>query len=346
VKILPRISICVPTFNEEKNIRTALDAVYAQDYPADKIEVLVVDNRSTDHTVEIALGYGVRVLYNDIEKHGETSKMIGFRACTGELFIYLDADIEILGSSWLRDAVRPFLENERLAGSFGRFAPKPYDCAIGRFLRYHPLELDPVFQYFCTGIDKTVVEHKTGYELCRFTYPRIPPVGICLYRVDYLRQVLGDAPRFMDIDVPCLLSLAGYTGFAYVDSCRFYHINITSLRELLSRRWRNLTRIYLPNESTRVYRYFDLSSPLGLARITAWVIYANLFAPELLRGVINAFRYRDAACLYQPLISLTLTDMVCFGFLRNKFLAGLISGGSKNGGVHGPRRSSRTATRR
>lgn len=318
---LPSITVCVPTYNEEQNIRTCLGAVRSQDYPADRLELLVVDNRSNDRTVDIAGEYGARILYNDIEKHGETSKMIGFRESSGEYFIYLDADIEILGPYWLTRLMRPHLDQKDLAGSFGRFVPKPGDTAMGRFLRYHPLELDPVFQYFCTEISDTVVEEKPGYSLCRFTYPDIPPVGICLYRSAFLREVLADAPRFMDIDVPCLLALAGFDRFAHVESCGFYHTNVRTLGDVLSRRWRNLTRIYLPNEQTRVYRYFSLSSGRDLLKIAAWVVYANLLLPELVRGIYKSFRFGDPALLYHPLISLALTDLICFGFLKNKFLA-------------------------
>ncbi|MEA1996005.1 MAG: glycosyltransferase family 2 protein [Gemmatimonadota bacterium] len=318
---LPKISIIVPTYNEEHNIRTCLDAVFSQDYPREKLEVMVVDNRSEDRTVEILGDYDVRLIYNDIEKHGETSKMIGFQQCTGEFFIYLDADIEILGKNWLRNLLRPFSENEHMTGAFGRFVPKPSDSAIGRFLRYHPLELDPILQYFSVDIERTVVERKEGYTLCEFLYPRIPLVGICLYRVEYLKEALKGVRKFIDIDVPCLLSKAGHTRFAYVPYSGFYHINVKNLRDLLARRWRNLMTVYLPNEDIREYQYFDLSSLWDWLRIGAWVIYANLFVPELVRGLYKWARFKDYACLYQPVISIILTDFICFCFIWKKFLA-------------------------
>jgi chlorobactene glucosyltransferase len=47
----PLISVCIPTRNEERNIRACVEAVLAQDYP--KLEVIVVDDRSTDQTPKI-----------------------------------------------------------------------------------------------------------------------------------------------------------------------------------------------------------------------------------------------------------------------------------------------------
>ena len=47
----PVISVCVPARNEERNIRACIDAILAQDYP--NLEVIVIDDRSTDGTAEI-----------------------------------------------------------------------------------------------------------------------------------------------------------------------------------------------------------------------------------------------------------------------------------------------------
>jgi succinoglycan biosynthesis protein ExoA len=50
---LPRVTIAMPAYNEEKYIEACVASVQAQDYPADLIEILVADGRSTDRTREI-----------------------------------------------------------------------------------------------------------------------------------------------------------------------------------------------------------------------------------------------------------------------------------------------------
>ena len=50
---LPFISVILPVRNEEKYIRACVDSVFAQDYPAEKMEVIFVDGCSDDRTVEI-----------------------------------------------------------------------------------------------------------------------------------------------------------------------------------------------------------------------------------------------------------------------------------------------------
>ena len=53
----PEVSIVIPCYNEEEKIKECLDAVYAQDYPQEKIEVIVVDDGSTDDTLKILSDY-------------------------------------------------------------------------------------------------------------------------------------------------------------------------------------------------------------------------------------------------------------------------------------------------
>ena len=50
---LPRVTIAMPAYNEENYIAACIASVQAQDYPADLIEILVADGRSTDRTRDI-----------------------------------------------------------------------------------------------------------------------------------------------------------------------------------------------------------------------------------------------------------------------------------------------------
>lgn len=51
--LLPRVTIAMPAYNEEHYIEACIASVQAQDYPRDRIEILVADGRSTDRTREI-----------------------------------------------------------------------------------------------------------------------------------------------------------------------------------------------------------------------------------------------------------------------------------------------------
>jgi 1,2-diacylglycerol 3-beta-glucosyltransferase len=57
---LPRIAVLVAARNEEGNLPRCLDALLAQDYPADRIEIYIADDHSTDRTAEVVDHYRVR----------------------------------------------------------------------------------------------------------------------------------------------------------------------------------------------------------------------------------------------------------------------------------------------
>ncbi|MBA7695274.1 Poly(ribitol-phosphate) beta-N-acetylglucosaminyltransferase TarS [subsurface metagenome] len=60
---LPSVSVIITTKNEEKNIENCLKSIKSQTYPQEKIEIVIVDNNSTDSTVKIAKKFTDKV-YN------------------------------------------------------------------------------------------------------------------------------------------------------------------------------------------------------------------------------------------------------------------------------------------
>lgn len=86
------ISIIVPVYNEKRFIKECLCSIYAQDYPSNKIEVIVVDGHSTDNTVQIIRNNfpKVIVLYNP-DKIVPVSMNLGIKQAKGDYIIRLDA---------------------------------------------------------------------------------------------------------------------------------------------------------------------------------------------------------------------------------------------------------------
>ena len=87
----PVVSCIVPAFNAAHFLGEALDSIYAQTYRA--IEVIVVDDGSTDATAEIAARYGDRLILIRQENAGPgAARNTGFRRARGEFIACLDAD--------------------------------------------------------------------------------------------------------------------------------------------------------------------------------------------------------------------------------------------------------------
>ena len=302
----------IPTLNEERNIGRCLRSIRRQQYAS--IEVIIVDNYSSDHTVDIARSCGARVEFNAI-RNPEISKMIGLQSATGDFFCYLDADIELASQGWFESLLKPMTMDPEIVGSFPRFIPDPEGTAAARFLRYNPLELDPLLEFLCPPISKSCV-YRTGlYSVHVLDSGNAPPIGICLYRTGVLRMVLHGSPYFNDIDVPLMLSEEGFRRFSYVESVGIYHRNISNIMDIVKRRRRNLNQVFLPHIAGRRYRYV---SGLGsICRLAVWIVASNLMLPTLVRGIYRAIRFRDSALLLEPVVAAAVTDNVLAGILSS-----------------------------
>ena len=87
----PIISCIVPVYNGEAFLSEALDSILGQTYQ--KLEVIVVDDGSTDETESVARQYGTRVRYYRQPNAGApAARDEGVRISSGELVAFLDAD--------------------------------------------------------------------------------------------------------------------------------------------------------------------------------------------------------------------------------------------------------------
>jgi glycosyltransferase involved in cell wall biosynthesis len=91
----PSVTVIVPCRNEEKHICRCLESILANDYPRDRMEILIVDGISEDRTPEIVKAYADRYpfirLVNNPEKHIPGALNRGIRAACGDTIIKMDA---------------------------------------------------------------------------------------------------------------------------------------------------------------------------------------------------------------------------------------------------------------
>ena len=88
------VSIICPLFNEEKFIERCILSILEQDYPQDKLEVLLIDGRSTDHTADIVRRYAEKhpfiKLLDNPERVVPYALNRGLEAATGEVIMRID----------------------------------------------------------------------------------------------------------------------------------------------------------------------------------------------------------------------------------------------------------------
>ncbi len=91
----PNISVIIPTYNYAIYISFAIDSILKQDYPKDKIEIIVVDDGSTDNTIEVLEKYisnGLIKYYYQINKGKAEATYNAIQKTTGKYIFNLDAD--------------------------------------------------------------------------------------------------------------------------------------------------------------------------------------------------------------------------------------------------------------
>jgi glycosyltransferase involved in cell wall biosynthesis len=111
--ILPFISVVIPVYNEERYIGACLDSLMQQIDPAN--EIIVVNNNSTDNTIEIAKQYPVRIVNE--KKQGMTpARNRGFNEARFEIIARTDADT-ILPPHWIKQIRESFTDRRLIAVS-------------------------------------------------------------------------------------------------------------------------------------------------------------------------------------------------------------------------------------
>jgi len=103
----PLLSIVIPVYNEEKNIDKCLSSLNEQSYK--KFEIIIVDDGSTDKTLEIVRKFkNVKILQQNHKGPG-AARNLGAEKARGEILILIDADMTF-DKDYLKFLIAPIIE--------------------------------------------------------------------------------------------------------------------------------------------------------------------------------------------------------------------------------------------
>jgi glycosyltransferase involved in cell wall biosynthesis len=213
---LPRASVIVPVYNAQDTIAECLDSLLALDYPEENLELIVVDNASTDSTADVLRGYSARVKVLFEEKRGASAaRNRGLIQAIGEVAALTDADC-VVDPGWLRAIVAPLREE-----SIG--------VAGGRILAKRPCNWVERFGEVIHDHDRAINEFEPGYVITMNWASRL--------------HVLKEAGLFdeafsrgQDSELSWRILQRGYR-FAYAPEAIVYHRNEPSLPALFGEGW-------------------------------------------------------------------------------------------------------------
>jgi glycosyltransferase involved in cell wall biosynthesis len=119
-----KVSIVIPVYNEAARLGACLEAIARQ--TVTPLEVIVVDNNSTDETVAVVRRFGFVKLLREPKQGVTHARTTGFDAARGDVIARIDAD-SLLPPSWLGQ-VQAIFENPDISAVSG--APHYYDFPL------------------------------------------------------------------------------------------------------------------------------------------------------------------------------------------------------------------------
>ena len=186
-----RISLCLPTLNEEKTIAKEIIIMKSElmtRYPL-LDEIVVIDSGSTDKTLEIAASFGADVFEADqilpnIEKFKGKGENLwkALYVTTGDIIVYLDADIKNIHHRFAYALVGPLLLHDHI-----KYAKAFYDrpIAIGKSRvrptgggRVTELVIRPLFSLCFPELTQIIQPLSGEYAGYREVFEKVPfPIG-------------------------------------------------------------------------------------------------------------------------------------------------------------------------
>lgn len=121
---LPTVTVVIPAFNEGMQVLDTVKSVVNSSYPADKLQVICVDDGSRDDTwqwmerAQKEFPLRVQLIRQPANKGKRHALMAGFAQATGEIYVTIDSDSEVLPDTLLH-LVSPYVRDPRVGAVAG-----------------------------------------------------------------------------------------------------------------------------------------------------------------------------------------------------------------------------------
>ncbi|MEM8964387.1 MAG: glycosyltransferase family A protein, partial [Acidobacteriota bacterium] len=190
---MTRVAVVVPTLDEESRLDRCLASIRRQDYPQNKVSILVADGGSRDATLDIARRHGCEIV-DAAGLLAEAAKTKALARVDADVVAMIDADNTIVGDHWLPRAVDALLAHPDALGFESYYSLRPEDPALNRYLTGLLQISDPWARAVAMPLRRLEIS-KRGVEVFALPTNGGYPTGAngFLFRRHELEQ-LGDAP--------------------------------------------------------------------------------------------------------------------------------------------------------
>jgi len=316
-KISPSISILIPTLNAGRVLKKCLISIVEQNYPRNKIEIIIADGGSTDDTLSIIdklqipnSKFQIKVFPNPL-KTGEAGKAVALHQAQNELVALIDSDNCLPTKNWLNKMVKPFDDLKIMGSEPWEFTYRKNDSLINRYCAL--IGANDPYCYFVGNYDKKSVlsdkwtglkieqKDKSQYLKIKITQGILPTIGAngTIWRTQVLKAAVGKSNYLFDTDIPYALMKNGPFYFAKVkigiihDYC--HHIKDFYRKQ--KRRARDF--FYLESRKERGETY-----QRQLAKQLYFIFSVVLVLPLIFQAIKGYTKKPDKALFFHPLACL------------------------------------------
>jgi glycosyltransferase involved in cell wall biosynthesis len=325
---LPSISVIIPTLNAASVLRLCLDSIASQDYPREKVEIVVADGGSKDSTLDIAHEFGCIIVPNPLVT-AEGGKAVGVKSAKNDILAFIDSDNILPDRDWMRRMVEPFSDPRVIGSEPLYYTYRKQDPYITRYCALLGMN-DPIclflgnydrYSYITnkwTGLN-IKQEDRGNYILLELEEKALPTIGangFMVRRDALLETSVGD--YLFDIDAIYELVTRGKDRFAKVKVGIVHLYSKTASNFMRKQRRRIRDYAYYQKLNIRKYPWSSLNE-----RLLYFVLSTVFIVPLLVQMTIGYSRKRDRAWLFHlPACWITLLVYV-LGTVQNKLSPGI-----------------------
>jgi len=311
---LPKISFIIPTYNAQFHLPKCLESIRKQNYPQEKIEIIIADGGSTDQTTKIAEKFRTKIILN-LRRLAEYGVQAGMLEAKGDLVVIFAADNELYSNDWLRKVLVPFRKDAEIAAVWGRLISGENDSRINKY--FELIQSDPFCHFMNKNLDYYLKDctakrgKKEEYYVFRVerNRPLVWGANGLTYRRKFIQKVwnkdgyLGDNDAFQ-----CMIE-KGHSKVACFPTLFIYHHHVTSLRAWINKWRRNYRKHFLEKRETRNLNW--VFTPDFKPKLILWLIYSLIPIFSLSHSLYLAIRDRNIHWFYHPVVCFlqTLTYM-------------------------------------
>ncbi len=319
MKKLPKISFVLCTYFGERTIDACLKSLAEQDYPKERMEVLIADGGSKDRTIGICLRWQkeypkmIKIAHNPAQyDDGKGAGKDTFsRKAKGDIICFIDQDNILIQKDWIKRMLKPFA-NPKIAAVQSRMAIVKEDSIINKYLSAIGIE-DPFAADYSLNAQVTInpkkfkFDKEGNYFICELSIDNYFYAGNNGFMAKR-KEFFGAGGYNQDVDNFYRMAGKRYK-IAVPKEAKLHHSAATDFRHMLQKRTKYVVRYLEENYDNRDFYWFDIKKNnfrQNLRFVNA-VLFNILFIPGLFQGILMALKTKGDYWLLHPIMLSSIT---------------------------------------